>query len=494
MFDSAGWWRRRIVAVGMAAVALSCGTSCEGLEDALRQQCSSVENSFRSALEEETTRLESPDELGSPERRPAHLGLTLSDDLISRLANVAVRPALEAALEIASTIRIQGQSVELETEGDVVDLQVAADESCDHCFELTASLGGVISARNPTFGARRANLDGSIRLVAPLLLEEGDEKSAAVKFDLGAALENGLESVGAGISDPDGNVPETLRSEIRGVLSRIVERTLGEQLREEVTLVEFDGPSFGLEGFELTPVALRSDGGRGAVFAGFSANIAALNGESVEGIESVTDLGDRGDVALSVQPDLIVRTLSLLMGEGSGSGRISRAYDRAGRAVEGGSYRVVLEDFRAGSSGDVSRVGGADAADVSGGDSPGSSSESTPFGLGFSVHRFGAGGVCFSAGARARGEASVRDGAIGVGIREVEFTGEGVPEEVLDLANWSSAQFVEETTSLFEASVDGENLEVPGTGLDIGPIEIGLRPNTVVLRGRSRTGDLGEGE
>jgi len=482
--------------------------SCDQLEDYLAQKCEQTEESYNRALEQETTALKSPDAFGEPDQRPPHFGLTLSNELISKFANTAIDPILEAVLEIASVVNIDGQSVDLSTDGDIVDLQLSADDTCNHCFAVTVDLGGRLVASIPSIGTRRANLDGVVKFVAPLVLDEGDEKSAAVKLDLRKFGEYGVETITPRIIDPKNNLSEDWRRRIRRALSDLLKRTLDKRLAEKATLVEFAGPSFGLDGFELTPVALRSDGDQGSVFAGFSANIEALNEESIEGVESVTELAEGQDIALSFQPELILHVLSLLMGGPDEEGAVARAYDRAGRAAENGSYRVILQTFgtgsdaapegpdaggwedagfwgetgaRGGNLGDASARDAGDASVTPAGPRP------TPFGLGFSVYRYGSGGVCFSAGARALGGAGVRGGDFRIGIRDVRFTGDGVPERVLDIANWTTAQFVQKSTSLIRTSVEGKNLRVPGTDLGIGPLGIGLRPNTVILRGRSKT-------
>lgn len=502
---------------GLLLAALLCATpwlgSCEQLGDFLKQQCKETEESYTRALEEETTALKAPDEFGEPDKRAPHFGLTLSNALISKFANTAVDPILRAALEIAKVVNIDGQSVDLSTDGDIVDLQLKAADVCDHCFEVTVELGGGLTASIPSVGTRRANLDGVVQFVAPLILDEGENKSAAVKLDLRKFGDYGVETITPRIIDPNDNLSDDWKRRLRGALSDLLKRVLDNRLAETATLIEFNGPSFGLDGFELTPVALRSDADQGSVFAGFSANIEALNEESIEGVEKVTDLAEGQDIALSFQPELILHVLSLLMGDSDAKGQIARAYNRAGQAVESGSYRVVLQTFGtgseaapdgtdagvwrdagfwgetgAGAAGDVASFDAADASATRTGPRP------TPFGLGFSVYRYDEGGVCFSAGARAIGGAGVRNGDFRVGVRDVRFTGDGVPERVLDIANWTTAQFVQKSKSLIQTSVEGKNLRVPGTKLGIGPLDIGLRPNTVILRGRSKTEKMDEDE
>jgi hypothetical protein len=457
---------------------------CDQIERELQRRCDQAEQRYQSELDEEKTELAGEEALPEKSSRPAHFGLTLSNGLLSRLADGVVGPAITGVLELASTVRINGQSVNVEADGDVVDLSLAAHDACDHCFEVGVEFGGGIVASIPGIGERRADLRGGGALVAPLILEEGDAKSAAVKLDLGQLARTGASSIDVEL----GGISEEWRQRLQGPVSRLIERRVSQRLGA-LTLVEFDGPSFGLEGFELTPVVLESDADAEAVFAGFSANVAALNEESVPGVEPVTELGEGQDIALSFQPRLVVEVLSLLID----TGEVARRYTSDGKASERGGFHVTLDEFgfesadtEVGMSGkDVGR--GSSDAGVAGADA-GTDTEAAPglpASLAFGVHQFGDSGLCFSTTAQMVGGVAVRDQNLEMSIDDVRLTGSGVPAGVLDLANWTSAQFIDKSRTLVDQSFAGGNVDVPGTSLDVGPLAVGLRPNTVVLRGKT---------
>ena len=478
-----------MVALGWLAVTV---TGCDEIERELQRRCQESEATYNQALADEETELAERKALPDDDKRPAHFGLTLSNNLLSNLANVAVEPVIKGVLEIASTVEVGGQSVDLETDGDIVDLTLASHDACDHCFRVGADLGGGLIADIPGSGRQRANLNGTAQLVVPLILTRGDEKSSAVKLDFRQLAEIGASNVVARIDGIDRDWEEKLRGPLSDLILRVLDREL-----KPVTLVEFDGPSFGLKGFELAPVALTSDGDNGSVFAGFSANVAALNEESIEGVEPVTDLGEGQDIALSFQPKLVVHLLSLLIGDG----KVARQYTNDGEASESGDFHVTLDTFNVGESAGPPRVdaggmsvdagmssldaAGPDAAMADTGGAGGGSD--MPVGLEFQVHNFNAGGFCFSAGARMFGGLDVTDGDLQIGIDGVRFTSDTVPSGLVDIANWTSAQFIQESRTLVDKSLDGKNLTVPGTSLNVGPLAVGLRPNTVVLRGATRT-------
>jgi hypothetical protein len=462
---------------------LVAAAGCDQIERELQRRCDEAETRYQSELEEENTELADKDALPEKSSRPAHFGLTLSNGLLSRLADGVVGPAITGVLELASTVRVSGQSVNLEADGDVVDLSLAAHDACDHCFEVGVDFGGGIVASIPGVGERRADLRGGGALVAPLTLEEGDDRSAAVKLDLGQLARIGASSVDAELA----GISQEWRQRLQGPVSRLIERRLSERLGA-LTLVEFDGPSFGLEGFELTPVALKSDGDEKSVFAGFSANVAALNEESVPGVEQVTALGEGQDIALSFQPRLVVEVLSLLIDTGD----VARRYTNDGKASERGGFHVTLDEFgfesadaRGGMSRDVG--GGRGDAGATGPDAGGDTEPAPglPASLAFGVHQFGDSGLCFSTTAQMVGGVAVREQNLQMSIDDVRLTGSGVPAGVLDLANWTSAQFIQKSRTLVDQSLAGDNVEVPGTSLNVGPLAVGLRPNTVVLRGNT---------
>lgn len=482
-------WAIFVLAGALALVA----SGCEQVEQELARRCRVAQTDYEESLDEERTELAEPTSEGDAQsRRRTHFGLTLSDELVSQLADFAVDPVVEGALALASTVSIEGQRVSLESEGDVVDIAVEADEACDHCFRLGVQLGGAIVARFPGGSTRRATLGGSMGLVAPLVVGEGDGKSSAVKFDLGEAADLAAVSVEPSLR---GISPE-FADALRAPLSRLLRNRLTERLKP-VTLVEFDGPSFGIEGFELTPTRLRSSEEAGAVFVGFGTNVAALNEGDVPSLPDVTGLGEREHVALSFHPGLVWRTLSLLIERG----RVARRYSRGGEAASTGPFRVTLSGFRPGEENETSVDGEFDAesrdATVEAGRTDaagagGAGETGAPAGLDFGIHRFQAGGVCFSATARALGSIGVDNDKLQASLDDVEITSGGLAEGILSTESWSTAQFLGKTEELVQASLATDNLTVPGTTLAVGPVGVDVRSDAVVLRGRSSVGENDE--
>jgi len=487
---------RRFAAMAAAAfslLALVATAGCDAIERELQRRCQSAETTYQQELADEQTELADGADLPEDDQRPAHFGITLSNDLLSDLADTAIEPVLKGLLGFVETVEVDGKSIDLQTSGEILDLSLEAHEACEHCFEVGIDLGGRLTADIPGVGTETAGLDGAAELVVPLMLTRGEDKSTAVKLDLAQFVDIGESRFIPRINDISRDWENKLRLPLGDVIRQILARNL-----EPVTLVEFDGPSFGIEGFELAPVELKSDAANGSVFAGFATNIAGLNTESVAGVESVTALGEGQNIALSFQPQMIVRVLSLLIGVDE----IARRYTRDGEAAEEGNFHVTLETFTAGETvrppaGDAGMSTAGMSADVASGDvgvdagdaaGTGAGETGLPVGLDFQMHNFDENGFCFSAGARMFGGIGVRDGDLEIGIRDVQFTSDSVPQGLVDIANWTSAQFIEESRALVDESLDGEHLTVPGTSLSVGPVDVGLRPNTVLLRGSSSTG------
>lgn len=500
--QSVGWMSVAVMLVVAGAWASTSG--CEEAARQLNQRCEAVEATYQRNLQEEMTELEEASdggEQGEQEAPKAKFGLTLSNTLLSDIVNTVLHPVLKSALKVASSVRVAGQNIQLDSEGDILQLQFESAEACDHCFRVSGSLNGSITASIPSLGQRRANLAGGFSLVAPLVLEPGDEKAAAIKLDLDQLADIGSSNINARLT----GISSEWANRLQGPVSRLLMSRLTDRL-EPVTLVEFQGPSFGIDGFRLTPVQWQTDADHQSVFAGFSTNIAALQAPDVPGISPVTRLEEGQNIALSFQPKLVVHALSLLITGGD----VSRNYTLGGEAAEDGALRVTLSDFLVGeearaaldtngNNGSGSRIEGesGDTGFMSdaGGDNNG---PDLPMALGFQIYNFQQGGFCFSGGARAAGGVSVREGGLQVSLDDVDFTSSTLPRGLINIANWSSAQFVQRSRTLVETSLDRDSMSVPGSTLSLGPVAVELMPDTVVLRGQSAVqeegGEAGSGE
>lgn len=479
-----------VILVLLVAAAALFASGCE-------ENCVSTERSYRSALAAERTSLVDQEELSGDS--PAQFGLALKGELLGDIADIVLQPTLDAALAAASTVRIDGERVELSSDGQVVDLDVEPDAACDHCFRIGANLDGAIVADIPNWGEERANLGGSMAIVAPLLLERGDDSDAALKLDLSALVDVGQSSLTARLSGVDEDIADMLE----GPVSNFLLDTLKGNL-DPVTIVEFDAPSFGIPGFEILPVQLVTDDTTGGVFAGFATNIEALNVPGATGVAPITDLGADENLALAFHPDIISHSLSLLMNDG----QVARRYNLSGEASQGGNSRVTLDGFRVGhdvlpevddeSDAGYETDGGAGDAGYDSADASNPSADAgsappyvqnppdLPFALGFDVFNISSSpdGLCFGFGAEAIGGVSVRDDALTIDLLDMRFTS-GYLQDSVDLDSWIDADFVQHSRTLVSQSLDDATVTVPGTDLQVGAAGIEMRENAVVFRAQS---------
>jgi hypothetical protein len=471
-----------ILVVLLASAAALLASGCE-------ETCTSSERSYRRALAAERTSLVDQEDLSGDS--PAQFGLALKTEFIGDIADFVIQPVIDAALTVGSSVQIDGRRVDLRTEGQAVDLDVSSDSACDHCFRVSAGLGGTLVADIPNWGQERANLGGSLAIVAPLLLERGESSDAALKLDLPAFVDVGRSSLSARLGGISDDAADLLEGPVTDFFFEILQRKL-----RPVTLVEFDAPSFGIPGFEVLPVQLVTDDAAGAVFAGFATNIEALNVPGALGVAPITDLGADESLALAFNPAIISHSLSLLMNDG----QVARTYDLSGNADQRGDSHVTLDGFRVGhdllDSPDDRYDAGydasfeADAANMSvdaGTSTPGrQDSPDIPFALGFDVFNLSSReGFCFGFGAEAVGGVSVRDNALSVDLIDVRFTNQTLQENLVDLTQWMDADFVLQSRTLVNQSLDKATVTVPGTNLSVGAVGLELRENAVVLRAKS---------
>ncbi len=475
-----------ILVLSVAAAALFA-SGCE-------ENCVSTKQSYRSALAAERTSLVDQDELSGDS--PAQFGLALRGELLGDIANIVIQPTLEAALAVASRVRIDGELVDISSEGQVVDFDIEPDAACDHCFRIGASLDGALVADIPSWGEERANLGGSMAIVAPLLLERGDSADAALKLDLSALVDVGQSSLSARLGGIDSDIADMLEGPVSDLLLDTLKRNL-----DPVTIVEFDAPSFGIPGFEILPVQLVTDDTTGGVFAGFATNIEALNAPGATGVAPITDLAADENLALAFHPDIISHSLSLLMNDG----QVARRYNLSGEANQSGNSRVTLDGFRVGhdvlpdvddesdagyeTDGDAG-YGSADASNPSAdaGTAPPyvQNPPDLPFALGFDVFNISSSpdGLCFGFGAEAIGGVSVRENALTIDLLDMRFTS-GYLQDSVNLDSWIDAEFVQQSRTLVSQSLDKTTVTVPGTNLDVGAVGLDLRENAVVFRTQS---------
>ncbi len=466
-----------VAALVSLSASLTMLTGCE-------EQCAAVETRYNSALSTSEINLEEGELDGD---RPAQFGIALKADIISQITNIVLKPTLNAALKVASTIQIRGQSVDLSSRGDLVQVIVEPDGACDNCFRIGGDLGGQLIADIPILGRQTANLRGSLSLVAPIILTAGEESAGAVKLDLQQLAQVGQSSIATNLSGIDPDWARLIESPLSDLLLNSVTRDL-----EPFTLLEFNAPTFGIPNFRVLPVELRTDRRTNTVFAGFATNLPIL-GTDARGVEAITDLRDEENIAFAFQPSIVSDALSLLMfGD-----QVARSYSLGGTAQEDGPARVITQGFLVGEEARPpgglrgQEMGMADAGFTSDMGMTGTTrmelgpQVGLPISLGFNVFNIPTGDdFCFSFGASAFGSVSVVDNELDVRLDDLRFTNETL-QDTVPIQQWTNAEFITESRSIVTRSLDRSNVGVPGAQINFGGLGLEARPRAIVLRASS---------
>lgn len=470
-----------VTAASLGAAGLFI-TGCE-------EYCEDLQTSYRQSLSEERTELEEPEGLSGDS--PAQFGLSLKTGLIGDILNIVLQPALQTAMNAAPGVDIPGLGrASITSRGELLKLDVDSDSACDNCFSVGGNLGGSIIAEIPGFGQKTANLGGSLNLVAPLLLNRGDDADAALRLDLPQFVNIGRSSISTRLS----GVSQEIAGFLEGPLSDIFFEAIADRV-DPVTIVEFDAPSFGIPGFKILPTELVTKGESGTVFAGFATNIKAMNAPGMASVSPIVDLGEEENFAFAFQPAIIQHSLSLLLD----GGQVSRTYDLNGRAEPNGNSHVTLDRFRVGPEALQPRSPAGAEPDaysedtlseehaLSSRDFPLDESDAdVPFALGFDVFNFSNNSaMCLGFGAEAVGGVSVRQDALKVDLLDVRFTDDRLQENLVSLSTWAGADFIQESHNLVNKSLSSSTISVPGTSLKLDNLGLGLRENAVVLRANS---------
>lgn len=439
----------------LAALVVALGAP--SLLSACNMQCPQVRRDYEQSLERET-RLSQELEEGD---EPAQLGLTLKTDLLGDVANTALQSAIEGGLDTLAAIDVGGgQSVDVQTRGDVAELSVEASDACEHCFRIGGDLGGAVDLDIPAVGERSADLDGSLSLVAPLVFEQNDDGDTSLALDLPEAARIGQSSLDANLSGLRDSWARTLQSELS---DRLLDELTDEL--EPVELVSFDHPDFGIPGLEVFPVELATDTASEAVFAGFSTNIEALETEAP--IDPVTELEDDQNLALTFNPNLVAHGVSLMMQKDV----VSRTYTADGRPLRDGPSRVAIDGF----SFSKGRVG------------------ELPMQLDFRVFHLGEDEeaeeddtqMCYWFEGEANGRIALSADELEVSLTEVDIVDASLPTVATEATRWTQAEFLDGGKRLVRASLDEDNLQIPGGQLAFAGLSVELLENQVVLAGAS---------
>ena len=430
--------------VALIAVALGLSWLVAGCNG----QCRQVRSNYQQAVQQET---ELSQELPSGEEA-AQFGLALKTDLLNDIANKALQSTLKTGLQSLSKVDIgEGQKIDVRTSGDVVNLKIEASDACEHCFRLGGDLDGAVSLDVPLVGRQRANLEGTLSIVAPLIVARSKSGGGVLELDLSEAARIGKSSLNTRLS----NIRSSWARVLQSKLSDILLEKLMEDL-DDVELLSFDSPDFGIPGLEIFPVELVSDADSGTIFAGFATNITGL--QSDIGIEPVTELEDDQNLALAFNPNLVAHGVSLMMQKDV----VPRTYTTDGEPLRGGPAHASINAVRF----TKGRVG------------------ELPMLVDFQVFNMPDSGMCFSFDAQAEGRIALRGENLEVSLTELDITDASVPG-LATATDWMQADFLQGGKRIVKESLDEQNLEVPGGKLAFKGVELELKKGTVVLKGVS---------
>jgi hypothetical protein len=437
----ATWGRGSVILLMLTLTASWLAAGCAG-------QCRQVRGDYQQTLQEET---ELSQELATGEES-AQLGVAIKTKFLNEVANTALQTSLKSGLTALSKVDVGGgQTIDVRTRGDVVNLQVNASPACDHCFEIKGSLDGAASLDVPLVGTQSTRLAGDVSIVAPLLLERGKNGGGVLKLDLSEAARIGKSSLTTRLTGLRSSWAQVLRSKLSDML---LERVLEDAA--PVELLSFEMPNFGIPGLEVFPVELITDADAGTIFAGFSTNIAGFAGD--QGIDPVTAFADDQNLAFAFNPNLVVHGVSLMMKKDV----IPRTYSTDGRPLRAGPAHASISGVRF-SKGRVGEL---------------------PMALDFRVFNMPDGGMCFWFDGRAEGRIALRGRNLEVSLTEVDIVESSIPG-LVKATDWAQADFLQGGKRIVSQSLDDQNVEVPGGQLEFKGLSLELTGGAVVLKGVS---------
>jgi len=411
--------------------------------------CPQIQQSYTQALALETELDQNAD---TPER-PVQFGLTMRADLLNQVANSALQAALKTGLSAVSNIDVgAGQTVGVQTAGDVLNLQIQPSDACEHCFRISGDLDGAVGLNIPLIGKKSTRLDGRLSLVAPILLAQGKHGGGVLQIDLASAARIGKSSLSARLDNLPGSWSRVLQSKVSTLL-------LDKLLKDArpIDLLSFDGPSLGIPGMEILPTRLVTDANSGTIYAGFSTNIKGL--QNAESIEAVTALGDDQNLALSFNPNLVVHALALMMKKDV----IPRQYSSDGRPLRGGPAHATISavNFSKGRVGEL------------------------PVAVDFRIFNFGEEqSVCYQFAGSAGGRIALRAQTLEVSLTDVDITEASIPG-LATAVQWAQAEFLQGSKTIIRESLSPKNITIPGAKLAFQGLGLELEGGAVVLRGIS---------
>jgi hypothetical protein len=371
----------------------------------------------------------------------------MRSSVLNRMVELALHDGLATALDLTDTVALaSGQTISVKTDGTAADLAIYADKSCDHCLRVAGKLDGTIAVKVPVLPIQRVPLTGSFSLVAPIEFARNQAGKSEVRLNLQKMAEIGKSTINAEIAQLAPTWANVLKAPVSQKLMAAVVGKLG-----AVTLLEFNGPNLGIDGFEMYPTSLKTHADKGLIYLGFGSNLAGAGG-----LEPFMDLGTNENTALSMSPTIMIPALQA----GLKASKIARRYTDDGKDAPTGPLHLTVQSF----------TPGADANALSS--------------LSFRLSNLPNDGQCYWVDAQAQASMAVKDDKLVMTVKSVDLKDSSLPGIALTLANWASASFLGQGREVMERSLSDDVFTVPGSTSILRGVTLRPSANAFVLSGK----------
>ena len=431
----------------LSMIALLAQSGCN-------QPCAQVKQDYTQALAREATLLQ---DLELQQGMPTHIGVGLRYKVLSDVAKKLLGRSLDKGLKINTAVAIGGgKEIKVALDGDALNMGFEPDPSCETCFRMVGDLGGKATVDIPLLGKRTVPLDGSLNLIAPVLLETLENNQVKVKLDLNKVAEHAGTFLQLQLKD----LPEATSRLLKQPLTQEVFKRLTANL-EPVELFTFSPPELGVPNLRVFPSEFKLIPAQKAIFVGFTTNLPGVaKGQGLTAAQALAFTGDE-NVAVSVQPAILMPAVTALMQDG----KIPRRYTLQGQADPEGPTHITLQNLSIGDK----------VAEVASGEA---------LALGFRAWNM-MGGPCFWFDGVIKGLLSLENGKLKVDLQDVAVTNaSAAPELVKTLSNWKSSEFAKSTKTLIERSLTSPSIAIPGGQLILSPNSIAQDTQTLTLRSK----------
>ena len=418
------------------------------------QQCAQVKQDYTQALAQEATLLQ---DLEFQQGMPTHIGVGLRYKVLSDVAKKLLGKSLDQGLKIKTAVAIGGgKEIKVDLDGDALNLGFEPDPSCEACFRVVGDLGGKASVDIPLLGKRTVPLDGSLNLIAPVLLEALEDGKVKVKLDLNKIADHAGTFLQLQLED----LPEATSRLLKQPLTKEVFKRLTANL-EPVELFTFSPPELGVPNLRVFPSEIKLIPASKAIFVGFTTNLPGVQpGQGLTAAQAL-QFPENENVAVSVQPSILMPAVTALMQDG----KIPRRYTLQGQADPEGPTHITLQNLAIGEKAEA----------VAGGE---------PLALAFRAWNM-MGGPCFWFDGVIKGLLALENGKLKIDLQAVELTNASTaPELVKALSNWKTSEFADSTKTMIERSLTSPSIEIPGGKLILSPNSIAKDARTLTLRSK----------